>query len=160
MEQYVFRRREDMMVPAAGVPGRRHMIAVAAFSIVALLSALLMSNEFSTAAGGVSCGGEAATMVGDSNRDEIDGTPGRDVIHARGGNDEVDGHGGKDLICGGRGADDLAGDGRRDVVRGGRGNDALDGNAGNDRLTGGRGFDDIDGGAGDDTCSGEHVEEC
>jgi Ca2+-binding RTX toxin-like protein len=148
------------VIPAGRLSRKRPMIAVAAFSIVALLSALLFTNEASTAAGGVSCGGEAATMVGDSNRDEIDGTPGRDVIHARGGNDEVDGHGGNDLICGGRGADDLAGDGGRDDVRGGRGNDVLDGNAGNDRLTGGRGFDDIDGGPGDDTCSGEHVEEC
>lgn len=148
------------MISAGKVSGQRHLFAIAAVSIVALLSGLLLTNETSTAAGGVSCGGEAATMVGDSNNDEIDGSPGRDVIHARGGNDEVDGHGGNDLICGGRGSDDLAGDGGRDDVRGGRGNDALDGNAGNDRLAGGRGFDDIDGGPGDDTCSGEHVEEC
>jgi Ca2+-binding RTX toxin-like protein len=160
VEQYVFRRREAMMFDAGRLSGKRHTIAIATCSIVGLLSALLFMNETSTAAGGVSCGGEAATMVGDSNHDEIDGTPRRDVIHARGGNDEVDGHGGKDLICGGRGSDDLAGDGGRDDVRGGRGNDALDGNAGNDHLTGGRGFDDIDGGAGHDTCSGEHVEEC
>jgi Ca2+-binding RTX toxin-like protein len=148
------------MVRAGRVFSKRSIIAVAAFSIVALLSALMFTTETSTAAGGVSCRGKAATIVGDSNRDEIDGTPGRDVIHARGGNDEVDGHGGNDLICGGRGADDLAGDAGRDNVRGGRGNDELDGNAGNDRLSGGRGFDDLDGGPGDDTCSGEHVEEC
>jgi Ca2+-binding RTX toxin-like protein len=148
------------MIPCGGVSDGRPVMAIAAFSIVALLSALFLTSGTSTAAGGVSCGGEAATIVGGSERDEIDGTPGRDVIHARGGNDEVDGHGGKDLVCGGRGADDLAGDAGRDNVRGGRGNDALDGNAGNDRLTGGRGFDDIDGGPGEDTCSGEHVEEC
>jgi Ca2+-binding RTX toxin-like protein len=127
----------------------------------ATLGTIAYLNIVPAAAGGARCGGETATMVGGAGGNEIDGTPGRDVIQAGGGNDEVDGHGGNDLICGGKGNDSLSGDAGSDEVRAGRGNDELDGNGGVDRLFGGRGRDDIDGGAGDDSCTGgEHVERC
>ncbi len=71
----------------------------------------------------------------------IVGTPGDDVIAARGGDDTILGRGGNDRLCGG------AGD---DVLRGGPGGDRLLGGAGNDVVAGGRGRDHLDGRRGDD----------
>lgn len=99
-------------------------------------------------AGGATCRGVAATIVGTDQRDDISGTAGRDVIAARKGWDHVDGRGGNDLICGGRGADDL---------QGGPGSDQLYGQADGllygedqygDDLVGGPGNDRLDGGPG------------
>ena len=137
----------------------RRMLA-ALMLTTALAGTAYLGGSSPAAAGGVTCAGETATMTGDGGSNEIDGTSGRDVIHARGGNDEIDGHGGNDLICGGSGRDELAGDAGNDRIRAGRGNDELDGNAGSDGLFGGPGSDDIDGGGGNDECAGEHVERC
>ena len=136
---------------------RRSGLAVV---LVLCLVAAGMLMSVSASAGVATCDGVTATIVGTDGNNEIDGTPGRDVVQARGGNDEVDTLGGNDLICGGSGSDDLSGDGGDDRVLGNAGNDELDGNAGSDRLVGGRGFDTIDGGLGNDSCSGENVERC
>ena len=151
---------EVWMTIAAVWPTPRTKRAMVALAAAATFGAGYLVPATNADAGPVTCAGERATIVGTAGNNEIDGTPARDIVQARGGNDEVDGLGGNDLICGGPGSDDLAGDAGRDTIFGGRGNDALDGNLGNDRLFGGPGFDDIDGGPGDDTCSGEHVEEC
>jgi Ca2+-binding RTX toxin-like protein len=131
--------------------------AVATFAVT--LGAAAGTENQSTSASPM-CRGKTATIVGTAGNNEIDGTPQRDIVQARGGNDEVDGHGGRDLICGGRGSDDLSGDARDDAVFGQRGNDELDGNRGADRLVGGKGFDEVDGGPENDSCSGEDVEQC
>jgi Ca2+-binding RTX toxin-like protein len=89
-----------------------------------------------------SCAGTAATKVGTSAGDVINGTSGNDVIVAQGGTDLVRGRGGKDVICGGTGADKLVG---------GPGKDRLFGQAGKDQLVGGPKNDVCAGGPGKDT---------
>ncbi|UYM07022.1 calcium-binding protein [Solicola gregarius] len=64
------------------------------------------------------CHGAIATIVGTSGKDDLRGTPHRDVIVARGGKDTIDGFAGNDVICGGR---------AEDAIRGGPGDDTIDG---------------------------------
>jgi Ca2+-binding RTX toxin-like protein len=101
-------------------------------------------------AGGPTCHGVRATIVGTRHADVIRGTRHRDVIVAGKGNDVVKGRGGNDLICGGPGADRLLGGGGRDHLLGqgdqlGRGEpeacdhgDTLDGGHGDDVIDPGR----------------------
>lgn len=51
------------------------------------------------------CFGKPATIVGTDRDDDLEGTPGRDVIWSGAGYDTVHGRGGNDLICGGDGED-------------------------------------------------------
>jgi Zinc carboxypeptidase/RTX calcium-binding nonapeptide repeat (4 copies) len=78
--------------------------------------------------GPVRCRGTVATLVGTPGNDrggsKLIGTPGADVIVARGGNDMVQADAGKDMICGGSGADILEGGKGKDVLRGGPGKDS------------------------------------
>ena len=115
------------------------------------------------------CNGVAATIVGSSGSDDIEGTSGRDVIATLGGDDKIRGEGGNDLICGGPGNDDIRGDAGNDVVFGGDGNDIIRGETGNDRMNGGAGNDNIrgdegtdmtNGGTGFDDCRSETVVNC
>ena len=70
------------------------------------------------------CTGLAATIVGTSGNNRIQGTPRDDVIAGLGGNDRIDGLGGDDVICGGPGDDDLTSyDQGHDVLVGGVGDD-------------------------------------
>lgn len=83
------------------------------------------------------CFGEAPTIVGDAESNDIQGTTGRDVILALGGRDTVHGMGGDDLICGGSGDDiglygddgddkiDAGGSERASILYGGDGDDLL-----------------------------------
>ena len=87
---------------------------------------------------------------GSARGDVIVGTPGRNVIRARGGNDTVCGLGGNDILLGGPGRDRLLGQGGRDALRGGPGRDRLVGGKGRDRLLGGAGRDVLRGGPGRD----------
>jgi uncharacterized repeat protein (TIGR01451 family) len=118
-------------------------------------------------AGGVSCRGKAATIVGTAGDDRgasaLVGTSGRDVIVALGGNDEVFSGGGADVVCSGPGldlvragarGDTVVGGGAGDRLIGGGGADELRGNAGRDRLRGGVGPDLLVGGIGLDRCAG------
>jgi hypothetical protein len=93
-------------------------------------------------AGGVTCFGRTATILGDEGRERIRGTAGRDVIIGLGGRDVILAGGGNDFICG---------KGGRDVLRGGPGNDHLVGNRGRDRIIGARGDDVVRGGPRDDS---------
>jgi len=87
------------------------------------------------------CRGEAATIVGTSGDDVLQGSEERDVIWAGPGDDVVYGARGSDLICGGPGAD---------MILGGRGNDTINGGPGDgDRVYGGLGDDKLGGGPGD-----------
>lgn len=103
------------------------------------------------------------THQGSEGAEEIEGTPGDDVICAYGGNDIIRGLGGDDVIygdegrddvTGGAGADEIFGGGDKDTLRGSGGNDELLGEDDNDILTGGGGRDSIDGGHGIDTIRG------
>jgi uncharacterized repeat protein (TIGR01451 family) len=105
-------------------------------------------------AGGPSCGGKAATIVGTEGDDTIVGTEQRDVIAVLGGNDVVQGLHGKDIICGGAGDDTIKGKADDDLLKGGSGNDVIRGGGGNDSLRGGGGNDQLFGGGGNDTCRG------
>ncbi len=70
---------------------------------------------------GAGCRGRAATIIGTSGDDRIDGTRGDDVIVGLGGDDKIHGAAGNDVICGGSGDDKLNGQGGDDVVDGGSG---------------------------------------
>jgi Ca2+-binding RTX toxin-like protein len=102
-------------------------------------------------AGGTTCDGQVATIVGTDGADVLTGTPGRDVIAALGGNDTLVGLGGDDRLCGGFGRDRLSGGPGADVLLGGKDwlhvdeegsserlGDLLVGGAGDDRLEPGR----------------------
>jgi hypothetical protein len=92
-------------------------------------------------AGGATCGGSDATIIGTGRPDKLRGTKGDDVIAAMGGDDAVAGRGGDDLVCGGGGDDVLRGKGGGDELRGGGGRDELRGGGGSDKCRGGRGRD-------------------
>lgn len=92
-------------------------------------------------AGGPTCAGKPATIVGTKRKDVLVGTKGRDVIVGRGGRDLIRGRGGNDLLCGGAGADLIYGNGGADALLGNGGNDGLFGGAGPDTLSGGPGPD-------------------
>ncbi len=112
---------------------------------------------------GVTCGGQAATIVGTHGDDVLHGTAGpdvivamggADVIYAKGGDDVVCGRDGVDVVYGGPGRDVLIGGGKGDELNGGAGNDVIRGGAGHDHITGGRGADTLRGNAGSDTMLG------
>lgn len=112
---------------------------------------------------GPHCNGRPATIVGTSQSDTIQGTPGDDVIVAFGGDDEINGLGGFDIICSGSGNDVIdGGDGDdeiwagsgNDVIVGGEGDDLVKGSAGSDTIIEGPGLDYLFGGRGNDDISG------
>lgn len=82
------------------------------------------------------------------------GTPGRDVIVARGGNDRIEGGAGNDVICAGGGVDNSLGGDGNDVLLGQADDDVSYGGPGSDDLAGGPGDDDLFGDAGDDALFG------
>jgi len=77
------------------------------------------------------------TILGTEDADQLEGTPGDNIICGIGGNDTIAGN---------------AGD---DIIRGGAGNHSLQSNAGSDILFGGADGDVIYGGDGYDTLAGE-----
>lgn len=102
-------------------------------------------------------------VIGTPGRDVLRGTGGRDIICGLGGNDLLIGRGGNDLLLGGSGADEARGGGGNDTARGGGGRDELRGGPGDDRLFGqgdrdslfgDAGKDRLDGGPGSDRCAG------
>jgi len=107
-----------------------------------------------TAAAAITCDGEVATIVGTAGNDLINGTAGRDVIHARSGNDTINGKGGNDLICAGKGDDTVRGGSGNDTIFGQSGRDYVRGRSGADTIKGGGGADDLRGNNGADTLIG------
>jgi hypothetical protein len=100
------------------------------------------------------CFGQKGTIVGTTKGEDLLGTPGPDVIVARGGNDFVRGDDGDDLICGGRGddgSDVSTEDGTVAGLEGGEGDDWIKGGPGNDDVSGDAGTDVLYGGLGHDT---------
>jgi Ca2+-binding RTX toxin-like protein len=96
----------------------------------------------------------ACTITGTRRGEVIYGTPGDDIICARGGDDVIYGLGGNDIIKAGAGDDIVYGGDGDDTILGGRGNDEIHGDDGNDTLKGQAGSDYIEGGAGDDVITG------
>ena len=90
-------------------------------------------------------GATTALLKGTAQSDDIQGTPGGDVIYGFVGNDEIDGRGGTDVIFGGPGDDTLSGGGGKDYLSGGEGDDTLAAAYGD-----GRPVDFLSCGAGDD----------
>jgi Ca2+-binding RTX toxin-like protein len=85
---------------------------------------------------------EVRVAVGGSNKDDLTGSSGADLLLAQSNNDTLTGGDGNDLLCGDSGSDTLSG---------GPGDDSLGGGSGSDRLTGGSGADRFSGGSGTDT---------
>jgi Ca2+-binding RTX toxin-like protein len=128
-------------------------------------------------AGGPTCFGREATIVGTPGHDHLEGTEGDDVIVGGGGVDAVDSYGGNDRIClsdgepqdpqtihAGDGADrirvttgmsNVFGEGGRDLVYGGSGEDKLEGGPMGDRMFGGDGVDYLFGDGGHDVLRGD-----
>jgi hypothetical protein len=108
------------------------------------------------------------TITGSAHDDQLEGTPGDDVICALGGDDVIDGGGGDDVLygdagddrlAGGAGADALYGDDGDDRLSGGDGEDVLAGGPGTDRLTGDAGADHAEGGSEGDRCRGDAADD-
>lgn len=95
-----------------------------------------------------------APIVGTGSSDDINGTPGADLIFALGGSDKVDGKGGDDCIVGGNGSDKLIGGGGSDVILGGNQSDSIEGGNGQDQLYGEDGADSLKGDNGADMLDG------
>lgn len=66
-------------------------------------------------------------IIGGNAADNIEGTPGDDIICGMNGNDEIDGLEGDDRIYGDNGNDDLYGNLGDDTIYGGNGNDFISG---------------------------------
>lgn len=130
---------------------RRAMLAaLAALLGLAVLAALFGVGgdddppDAGLAAGGPTCDGLPATIVGTPGRDTIEGTSGPDVIVAKGGNDVIRSYGGNDVICGGPGSDRITTGAGADVVIGGPGDDWVWSSGGADRVVGGPGDETVD----------------
>jgi Ca2+-binding RTX toxin-like protein len=133
-------------------------------AIVAVTLASATSARTSVAAGGYTCAGHPATIVGTPGDDRLVGTPGPDVIVGRRGFDTILGRGGDDIICGeadgitgpqpteavarvagpiATSGDEIRGGAGDDLVRAGPDADTIHGDQGDDRLSGGGGYDTI-----------------
>jgi Ca2+-binding RTX toxin-like protein len=99
------------------------MRRMAQFAVVALATMVISAGaaEAQTAR----CGGERATIVGTSRRDELNGTAGRDIIVALAGADTIRSRGGNDVVCAGGGDDTVAAGGGNDEVDLGAGGDSV-----------------------------------
>lgn len=101
---------------------------------------------------------QAVLVSGDNAGNTIVGSTDREQINAGGGNDTVNAGGGDDLVYGSWGNDVIDGGDGNDLIYGGSGNDALSGGAGDDvfRVAGSKatcleGYDTYSGGEGNDT---------
>jgi hypothetical protein len=133
---------------------RRSACRASVVLTVSILAAVVFGAAASPAAAVPTCHGITATIVGTRGPDQILGTPGDDVIVARGGADQIQGLAGNDLICAGRDADQVDGNGGGDTIFGGRGGDQLSGGRGGDTDFGGRGGDQLFGNRGSDGLAG------
>lgn len=107
-----------------------------------------------SSAGGTTCFGEQATIVGTNGPDSLEGTSGHDVIVGLAGIDFLYGFGTGDSLCGGADADFVHGGLGSDKVTGGDGSDTVIGDFGNDEVVGSTGADDLYDGYGADELDG------
>lgn len=93
-------------------------------------------------------------IEGTPGNDVLVGTPLADVMSAGDGDDIIYGREGADAIDGGNGNDRIIGGDGNDILYGGAGNDLIFGGAGDDNIFGGTGSDFIDAGDGNDFADG------
>ena len=93
-------------------------------------------------------------LVGDDNRNVLQGSKRDELIQGMAGNDRLFGYAGNDQMYGAIGHDYLRGGQGRDQLYGDEGRDRLFGGAQFDRLYGGGGSDRLHGGAGNDALVG------
>ena len=127
---------------------------LAALVLIAPACALVPVLATTAAAGGETCLGQTATIVGTDDDDVIHGTLLPDVVVLGAGDDKFYGKEGDDVICGGAGNDRIFAGPGNDRVDGGKGNDKLYGYTGDDELRGGGGNDILRGEADNDTLRG------
>ena len=80
------------------------------------------------------CDGQVPTLMGTMGDDNLNGTPGVDVIHGRDGSDQIVGFAGDDIMCGGAGSDDIYAYEGNDRSFGGADNDSVEGGSGDDYI--------------------------
>lgn len=102
-----------------------------ALSIDKILGSGLLVTATATDVGGSTSEFSAAkpvcTVLGTNQSQKLVGSPGKDVICAKGGKDRIFAGDGSDVLLGGRGNDKLFGEGGRDFLQGDKGSDRLDG---------------------------------
>jgi Ca2+-binding RTX toxin-like protein len=112
----------------------RAPLAALAATLIATLALVGAATQSADAA-------PACTITGNNASNELNGTPGRDVICGLGGDDTLRGLGGADVIRGGGGDDIVYGGPGADRVFGDHGEDIVhtkDGVSGNDLADGGQ----------------------
>jgi Ca2+-binding RTX toxin-like protein len=107
-----------------------------------------------SAAWGVECQGERATIIGTARHDRLVGTKGNDVIVGFDGDDTIISKEGADIICADGEQRNDNSDDFNDYVVAGSGHDKVDAGIGDDIVRGGDGRDEIIGGEGDDRLIG------
>src|SRR5919201_1027349 len=75
------------------------------YSLLRLGAGPASAHALASAAGGHSCHGFSATIVGTTGADNLTGTPGNDDLQGDAGDDDLDGGSGDDLEDGGNGDD-------------------------------------------------------
>lgn len=95
--------------------------------------------------------GQANTLIGTSDADEIRAKGGNDTVLGAEGDDSILGNAGDDSVEGGLGDDTLKGGNGNDWLFGGQGNDKVFGNNGDDVLVASLGNDTLNGGQDNDT---------
>ena len=118
---------------------RRVLVAIA-------LAAIGLVPMPATAQTTPTCFGQAVTILGTLDDDELNGTTGMDVMHGLAKDDDLRGDRRRDYVCGGGGDDVLDGGSSGDTMDGGSGADVLlsdgaGGVEGNDVALGGDGDD-------------------
>jgi hypothetical protein len=115
-------------VSEAGRKLQKSCSAAITTRFVGISAALLLTSKGNAVSGKdprILCNGLSPTILGFSEDERIDGTPGDDVIHGMGGNDRIASKAGNDIICGGEGDDTLPGKGGNETTLGGSGDDTL-----------------------------------
>lgn len=130
----------ELRLPVHERPGAADGVVVAPLDPVVPGGYALSADEVAApdSGGKARCRGLAASIVGSQAADVIKGSPGDDVITARGGKDRIRGAPGDDVICGGKGADFIRGGAGEDVIWSGVGRDNVDGGPGRDTIDGKR----------------------
>lgn len=131
---------------------RERLLALLCGASLVMVGAVVVAGPADAAT--PTCRGLAATIVGTTGDDDLDGTLLADVVWLGPGNDTFHGSAGDDVVCGGTGNDAIFGGYGNDTVNGEGGADRLAGDPGNDHLIGSTGADALYGGADDDRIDG------
>jgi Ca2+-binding RTX toxin-like protein len=110
------------------------------FSGDASFNYTLSDGQGATASGTVTVA-VGINLDGGNNNDNLQGTPGNDILTGNNAQDTLSGGAGNDSLTGGNGDDQLFGGDGRDTLLGGNGQDRLFGGKGDDILTGNNGSD-------------------